>query len=126
MNKIAEDKLKQISIENNIWVIYIGIIFFSWIANNYEKRYYLYKDKISKEKYQKLMILIFSILIIIYMYFLKNSIKDLKKLQDNDNEDKKRLVYLSFLGSLFIFLSGLIFLYIAIYDKELDVEIAFN
>ena len=126
MNDDIEKKIKQINIENYIWVIYIGIIFFSWIANNYEKAYYLYKDILAKEKYRKLMIIIFSILTIIYLYFLKNSIEDIKKLNNSDSEKKKRLVYLSFLGSLFIVLSGFIFLYIALYDFELDVEIAFN
>ena len=72
------------------------------------------------------MIIIFSVLTIIYLYFLKNALEDLKKLKPTDSEKKKRLVYLSFFGSLFIVLSGFIFLYIAIYDFELDVEIAFN
>lgn len=126
MNDEINNKLEQISTENYIWLIYIGIIFFSWIDNNYEKRYFLYNDIESREKYRKLLIIIFSVLIIIYLYFLKSSIEDIKNLKPSDSEKKKRLVYLSFLGSLFIVLSGIIFLYIAINDKDIEIEIAFN
>lgn len=126
MNDEINNKLKQISTENYIWLIYIGIIFFSWIANNYEKRYFIYKNIESRKKYQRLMIIIFSVLIIVYLYFLKASIEDIKNLKPYDSEKKKRLVYLSFLGSLLIVLSGIIFLYIAINDKKLEIEIAFN
>ena len=38
------------------------------------------------------------------------------------SEEKKRLVLLSFIGSLLITISGFIFLYIAIRDEELNVE----
>ena len=39
---------------------------------------------------------------------------------------KKKLVTLSLIGSLLIAISGVIFLYIAYQDEELDVELAFN
>ena len=119
-------KLKQIKIEDFIWLIYIGIIIMSWYSNNLEKQYFLYNDLISKEKYRKVMIFIFSILIIIYLYFLKDSYDDLKSLKPFDSNKKKKLIYISFLGSLAIVISGYIFLYIAINDEELDVELAFN
>ena len=119
-------KLKQIKIEDFIWLIYIGIIIMSWYSNNLEKQYFLYNDLISKEKYQKVMIFIFSILIIIYLYFLKDSYDDLKSLKPFDSNKKKKLISISFLGSLAIVISGFIFLYIAINDEELDVELAFN
>lgn len=66
MNEKIE-RLKDIKTENQIWVIYIGIILLSWYAN-------------SKKEYQNLMILIFSILVIAYYYFAKDSLKDYKKL----------------------------------------------
>ena len=116
-------KLKELKIENFIWVIYIFIIILSWYSNYLEKNYFLYNDLYSKEKYRKILILIFSILLIVYLYFLKSSYDDLK----NNNENKnKNLVFLSFIGSLLIAISGFIFLYIAYADKNIDVEIAFN
>ena len=72
------------------------------------------------------MIIIFTILVICYFYFLYDSYKDLTELKKDANEKTKYLAYLSFIGSLLIAISGLIFLYIALKDKKLDIEIAFN
>ena len=63
-------RLKDIKIENYIWIIYIGIIVLSWYANGKEKNYILTKSEKSKKEYQWLMILIFSILLI-STHFLK-------------------------------------------------------
>jgi len=70
------ERLKDIKTENLIWVIYIGIIILSWYANSKEKHFVLYEDNKSKKEYQKLMILIFSILVIAYYYFAKDSLED--------------------------------------------------
>ncbi len=125
-NNDLKEKLKQITIEDYIWIIYLGIIFLSWYGNSFERKYYKNNDLNSKNKYQNITILIFSILIIVYLYFLKNSISDIKSIKPYYSKKKKDLIYLSFLGSLFVALSGAIFLFIAITDNNLDVEIAFN
>ena len=72
------------------------------------------------------MIFIFSILVIIYFYFLKSSLNDIKNLKPSDSIRKKNLTYLSFIGSSLIAISGLIYLYIALKDEDINVEIAFN
>lgn len=120
------EKLKILNTEDYIWLIYIGIIFMSWYSNSLERKYFTENDIESKTKYQKIMVLIFTILIIIYLYFLKESINDIKNLKPWDTPKKKNLVYLSFLGSLLIAISGFIFLYISIVDENLDIELAFN
>ncbi len=120
------DKLKELKIEEIIWIIYIGIIILSFYSNKLEKNYFLFKDQTSKEKYRKNMILIFSILIFVYFYFLKDSFNSIKNLKKYDTDKKKKLNYLSFIASLLIFISGIIFLYIAYNDYDIDVELAFN
>lgn len=119
-------KLKQLKIEDFVWLIYIGIIIMSWYSNNLERKYFIYNDLKSREDYQKIMVLIFSILVIVYIYFLKSSFDDLKNIKSYDSDKKKNLTLLSFIGSLLIAISGFIFLYIAIMDEEINVEIAFN
>ena len=118
------EKLKILNTEDYIWLIYIGIIFMSWYSNSLERKYFTEND--IETKYQKIMVLIFTILIVIYLYFLKESINDIKNLKPWDTPKKKNLVYLSFLGSLLIAISGFIFLYISIVDENLDIELAFN
>lgn len=120
------EKLKQLKIEDFIWIIYIGIILMSWYANSLERKYFIYNEIKSREKYRKMMILIFSILVIIYLYFFKDSYDSLKDIKLNDSYTKKNLTYMSYIGSLLIAISGFIFLYIAINDEEINVEIAFN
>ncbi|MBR6690415.1 MAG: hypothetical protein IKL65_03700 [Bacilli bacterium] len=121
-----EDKLKQLKIEDFIWLIYIFIIFLSWYSNNLERKYYIYNDLESKDKYRKIIIFIFSILIIVYLYFLKDSYDDLQNLNKCDTNKKKNLIFLSFVASLLIVISGFIFLYIAVKDEDLNVELAFS
>ncbi|MDD6223636.1 MAG: hypothetical protein PUB18_01380 [bacterium] len=119
-------KLKQLRIEDLTWIIYIVIIVMSWYSNSLERKYYIYNDLHSKEQYRKMMILIFSILVVIYLYFLKSSYDDLKNIKPYDPYEKKHLTCMSFIGSLLVAISGFIFLYIAIMDEELHVELAFN
>lgn len=119
-------KLKQLKAEDFIWLIYIGIIFMSWYANTFERKYFIHDDLHSKEKYIKIITFIFIILIFVYLYFLKDSLEDLKNLSFYDTEKKKKLTYLSFIASLLIAISGFIFLYIALNDQNIDVELAFN
>lgn len=82
-------KLNDIKIENIVWIIYIGIIILSYYANTKEKKYLLYNDQISKKEYQNLLIIIFSILVAIYYYFVKNSYEEVKNLTELDSEKKK-------------------------------------
>lgn len=121
-----ENKIDQINTEDKIWIIYIGIIFLSWYANELERNYFKNNNNYCKEKYRQVMIFIFSILVIIYFYFLKSSLNDIKNLKPSDSIQKKNLTYLSFIGSSLIAISGLIFLYIALKDEDINVEIAFN
>lgn len=120
------DKLKDIEIENKIWIIYIGIIILSWYTNSKEKTFLLYNDEKTKKEYQNLLILIFSILVIIYYYFAKDSYDKLININEFDSNKKKYLLYLSFIASFLILISGIIFLNIAIKDDQIDVELAFN
>lgn len=119
-------KLKQLKIEDFIWLVYIGIIFMSWYANSLERKYFIYNDLKSRESYRKMLILIFSILLIVYLYFLKDSFDDLKNIKPYDTNKKKNLTFLSLIISLLIAISGILSLYIAIMDEQIDVELAFN
>lgn len=120
------DKLKELKAEEIVWIIYIGIIILSFYSNDLERKYFINNDLESKKKYTDLMIIIFTVLLIVYMYFAKSSLDDIRNLKQNDSMEKKRLTYLSFVGSFLILISGIIFLYIAFQNENLDVELAFN
>ncbi len=120
------NRLEDIKIENNIWLLYLVIIGISFIANEYEKKYFLYNDQKAKEIYRILTIIIFATVTIVYLYFAKDSYDNVKNLKPWDDKRKVNLTKLNSLASNLILIAGLIFLYIAIVDTELDVEIAFN
>ena len=122
----VNNRLREIKIEDFIWIIYVAIIFLSWISNDIERRYFKFNDLKARDNYRKIISIIFTILVVIYIYFLMESIGDLKNLKPTDTDKKKFFVFLSFLGSLLILVSGIIFLYIALQDEDIDVELAFN
>ena len=119
-----EERLKKIDIENNIWIIYLGIIFLSFLANSYEKDYFINKNNLSKKTYRELNIFIFIILTLVYSYF---EIDALKSFLNKDKSPKQtKLDNLTLLATTLVLLSGIIFLYILIDDEDLIEEIAFN
>ena len=126
MSKETEERLKQIKTENYVWIIYIFLIILCFISNYYEKNYFLTNNQISKEKYRNILIFIFSVALLVYTYFLYDSYKDYKNLSIYDNKKKKDFTKYSLIGSILIFIAGAIFLYIAINDQKIEVELAFN
>ena len=125
MNSEIENRLKEIKIENFIWLIYLVIIFLSYYSNYLEKDYFVNKNESSKEDYRKILIIIFTVLLVIYFYFFYDSYSDFKD-YNSYSDEKKRKVILSFTGSTLILISGFIFWYLAVIDDNLDVELAFN
>lgn len=123
--KNKEEILRTIEIENYIWIIYLVIIFLSFMANKEEVNYFINNDMQSKSNYRKLIIIIFSIALGIYYYFFVSGYKTYKSLSPYDTESKKFFETINFIANILILISGVIFLFIAIFDKELETEIAF-
>ena len=121
-----EERLKKLEIEEVIWLVLIIIILLSFIANVFERDYLIYQNEESKGRYRELMIIIFGGALITYSYYFIDSIKDLQRIKISDSKGKKEAIYLSFISSLFIVLAGIILLYIAYTDYDIDTELAFN
>lgn len=119
-------RIEQIEIENFIWIVYLFIIGLCLYANTFEKDFFKTGNLKSKEKYRMLTIIIFVIAIIVYIYFFIDSYDSVKSMSPYINTREKNLNNLSFIGSSLILISGIIFLYIAVVDNNLDVELAFN
>ena len=123
--KNKEEILRTIEIENYIWIIYLVIIFLSFMANKEEVNYFINNDMQSKSNYRKLIIIIFSIALGIYYYFFVSGYKTYKSLSPYDTESKKFFETINFIANILILISGVIFLFIAIFGEELETEIAF-
>lgn len=118
--------IKEIETENFVWIIYLFIIGLSFLANKFEKDYYINGNIDDKEKYRIINIFIFSVVLVIYIYFFKENIKSVNKLNCNDSYEKIMFNKLNLLATFLIVIAGIIYLYIAIKDKNLETEIAFN
>lgn len=124
MNK--EELLNKLKIEDFIWIIYLVIIGLSFYSNKIERDFIINENIDSKEKYRILNIIIFSIAVLIYLYFTYDGYEGIKDLNINDSTKKKELTYLEFIGSVLALLSGLIFLYCVYSDKNIETEISFS
>lgn len=115
MNKSMQ--IKNIDIENIIWVIYIIIILLAILSNYYEKNSIVnnsYKDGIDSKN---INIFIFIVLVVIYIYFLNNSYNQYR---DNPSD----LNYTNLIANIFNVVGGVIFLYVAInasVDSNIDI-----
>jgi len=122
-NNDRSKQLKQIDIENIIFIIYYFVITLSIIGNHIEKKYLLYGEEQDKNKYRNLLFIIFGIVFLIYLYYTIIGYEDLK---DITNQEIKRLSELSLLASILVLISGIIYLYIIYKDQDLNVELAFS
>ncbi len=120
------NRIKQIEAENLVWIVYFFLIGLCLYANTFEKNYFETGNNDSKETYRNLTIIIFVIAIIVYIYFFIDGYESVKNMNPYTNKRTKDLNNLSFIGSTLILISGIIFLYIAVVDENLDVELAFN
>ena len=118
--------LKSIETENFVWIIYLFIIGISFVANSFEKDYYVTGNVDSKNKYRIINIFVFATALLIYLYFFYDNYKNIKNLNCNSSKEKIFFNNLNFIASILIVIAGTIFLYIALYDKNIDTEIAFN
>ena len=121
-----DDIIKQIETENFIWIIYLFIIVVSFIANYFEKIYYETASKKAKNRYRVLNIFVFSVVFIVYLYFFKENHEVVQSLNCLDNKNKVLFNKLNYFASFLILVAGAILLYIAVFDKDLETEIAFN
>lgn len=117
---------KKLEIENFIWIIYIILILISLYSNSLEKKYYLYNDIESKENYRKINIFVFSVAFIVYFYFFKDSLDSFLSLKDTCNDKKYFFNELNLVASSLILIAGALLVYIALFDEDLDTEIAFT
>lgn len=120
------NRLKALETEDFIWIVIIGLILLSFYANDIERDFLLSKNDVQKQRYRHLTIFIFSVALIVYLYYANDSKKEYDKLNNSDSYKKRVNVTLSYIASIFIVCAGIIFLYIAITDTELEIELAYN
>lgn len=126
MDKELTKRLNSLKIEDFCWIILMILILLSFYSNNIERDYLISKNTIKKEQYRLLTIFIFIIAELIYLYYAYDSYNTLKKIKPNDKKQTKENAKLNYISSILIVIAGIIIIYIAITDTELDIELALN
>lgn len=124
MDNELNKRLKQIEVEDFVFLIFIILIILAYYANVLERDYFINKNEEAKEGYYNMQIVIFFITVVISAYYFYQSYLELNSLKYVEYSKRKEYAYLSFIGSGAVLVAGLIFLYIAITDKEIEAEIA--
>ncbi len=117
------NKLKT---EESIWILYLIIICLSFYSNSIGRDYYATRSNDSKKKYREINIFIFSLALVSYVYYFKDSLDGVNSLTVDDSNKKVFFNKLSLMASTLILISGIILLYIAISDSNIDIELAFS
>lgn len=116
-------RIKEIEFEDRLFLIFIVIIVMSYIANDFEKKFFVYKDEDDKRNYYYLQIIIFLIIVVINIYYVLANLKEVNNLSWNDSYKKQKYAYLDLVASISALVATSIILYIAITDKDIESEI---
>ena len=123
MNNSINDKLKQIRIEDYIWIINFFIIFFAFMSNDYEENYIKTKDKKSWNIFHTINIDIFIIIFLINVYFLYLRYQNLQSLNNTSSKEEVLNANLNYIAAVFIVIGTLIYIYTEITGSNIVEEI---
>lgn len=124
MNNELEKRLSEINTEDMIFIVFIVIIILSYVANEYEKKYFINGDDNDRLRYYYLQIFVFLIVVIINIYYVLSSYKELVNLSCNVSYKKYKYAYLDLVAGIFALIATSIILYIVITDKDIEAEIS--
>lgn len=115
-------KLRDIQIENFIWIIYLFISAAALLSNYYESDY-LKTNNIKEYKiYKKINITIFIIAIFIYLYFLYKNYKNVTELKKTISNNKEVLYSeINLIAAILFLVGGILYLYTE--SNNIDTEI---
>ncbi len=105
MGKSLQEKLKNLKISDYIFGIFIVTSLVGIYADKKERDQYLHKDDEGLKKAHNIRLVLLTIGVLVYIYFLETRIKDRK------NAVNKFLSNLDILASILFVIGGLIFLY---------------
>lgn len=117
-NAINSDTLKELNIEDYIWVIYIFLAIFAIISNHYERNYELKHQKKDEQAFRKINTTIFIITLIIYIYFVYVNYKHIKVLEPNSSFKEVLTKNAGLIASLLFLIGGVISLLISMYGED--------
>lgn len=118
------NKLQRLNSENKIWIIYFFIAAFAIFSNKLERDYVLNKNSVAYKKSKTINIILFLVAFFIYLYFVLLFTQDLNNMEKNFNNEKYRNTFLQLIAALLFLIGGIIYLFEAISERDIE-EIGF-
>lgn len=119
-NARDSETLKEVQIEDYIWIIYIFLAIFAIISNHYEKEYIKKHDKNAEKTFRLINTEIFIIIFIIYIYFVYVNYKHIKNLDSTSSFKNILISNAGFIAAVIFLVGGLINLLISIFGSDDD------
>ena len=105
--------LKDVEIENIIWIIYLFIIGANFISNYYVEKYCYTLDDKYRKVFRGINIIVLTTILLIYIFYVYSSYKGVKT--DNENHLYKKLILFA---SILILIGGIIYLGVELYKNN--------
>lgn len=119
-NSIDSETLKEVSVEDYIWIIYIFLAIFALVSNYFEKEYLKTHDKRDENIFRTINTEIFIVIFIIYLYFVFVNYKHIKRLDPNSSPKQVFLANAGLIAAILFLIAGGISLFISIAGNNED------
>lgn len=110
-NKQILDELKRLNFEDLVWLVYMGVCLTNIYGNYNDKEYLKTNNKYYQDKANKIFVLTFSIVLLIYIYFFIRNYKMYKEAPP----EEQQTYFIRLLGSSFLIVGALCLIY---FQKE--------
>lgn len=114
------ETIKEVRVEDYIWIIYIFLAIFAIISNKYEKEYLEKHNKKDENIFRTINTEIFIVTFIIYLYFVYINYKHIKRLDLNASPKQVSLAHAGLVAALLFLIAGGISLFISIVGDDDD------
>lgn len=121
---MIEAKVKDIHIENLIWITYFFIAIAAIISNYIEENYIKTKNIKDFKTYKTINITIFIIAFFIYLYFVYFNYKNISNLKKNASKQKVLNTNINFIASILFLIGGIFYLYTEYNNINTENEVA--
>lgn len=123
MNDNKKRQLRRIHNEDLIWLVYFFIVIAALFSNAYERRYLSKKDPTEQKKYKTINVCIFTISLLIYIYFASIQFEDLNELKKTASKKTILILNIKLIAAILFIIGGFIYLIFEIDDYNDEIGI---
>ena len=116
------EKIKDIKIENFIWIIYFFIVIAALASNHFEEEYVKKHQLKDYQTFKKINITIFTIAFFIYLYFVYFNYKNISNLKKNTSKKKVLYSQINLIAAILFLVGGTIYLFTESTSNDFEEE----